>query len=323
LFDHVNLPAVITYLAVCTLVHENDHPTRTYFLYRDTEGSGEWMFIPWDKDLTFGLNHGVSGITAAQDWPGDVRSPSHPFFGSQNHQKVDYKWNRLFDAVYADSVARQMYLRHLRTLMDTYLQPSGTPAQDQYYEKQMNELASLMAYEGLSNLSSDLNAIRITYLPVRRTHLYVNHLQGSSWPDEPAGIPGAQPQQVDLQIGDIDYNPASWNQDEEYIQILNPNTFAADISGWTVSGGVTHTFAPARSFPPAVRCTCRPMPKPSGRVPCLPKADSTCLCRAGIKGTCPVGVKLSKSATRLSDWPHPKLISAIRAMPSAICVLRS
>ncbi len=249
LFDHVNLPAVITYLAVCTLVHENDHTHKNYFLYRDTEGSGEWMFIPWDKDLTFGLNHGVSGITAAQDWPGDVRSPSHPFFGSQNHQKVDYKWNRLFDAVYADSVARQMYLRHLRTLMDTYLQPSGTPAQEQYYEKQMDELASLMAYEGLSNLSSDLNAIRITYLPVRRTHLYVNHLQGSSWPDEPAGIPGAQPQQVDLQIGDIDYNPASCNQDEEYIQVLNPNPFAADISGWMVSGGVTHTFAPGTVVP--------------------------------------------------------------------------
>jgi hypothetical protein len=284
LFDHVNLPAVITYLAVCTLVHENDHTHKNYFLYRDTEGSGEWMFIPWDKDLTFGLNHGVSGITAAQDWPGDVRSPSHPFFGSQNHQKVDYKWNRLFDAVYADSVARQMYLRHLRTLMDTYLQPAGTPAQQQYYEKQMNELASQMAYEGLPSLASDLNAIRNTYLPGRRTHLYVNHLQGSSWPDEPAGIPAAQPQQVDLQIGDIDYNPASWNQDEEYIQILNPNTFAADISGWTVSGGVTHTFAPGTVVPAGGAMYLSPNAKAFRARALSPKGGQHLFVQGGYKG---------------------------------------
>ncbi|MEN6308934.1 MAG: lamin tail domain-containing protein [Anaerohalosphaeraceae bacterium] len=250
LFDNINIPAVITYLAVCTLVHENDHTHKNYFLYRDTEGSGEWMFIPWDKDLTFGLNSGIGGIIADQDWPSDLdRSPSHPFFGSQRHQKVDYQWNRLFDAIYADPTSRQMYLRHLRTLMDTYLQAPGTPTAQLYYEKRINELANLMTYEGIGNLTTNLNAIRNSYLPVRRTHLYVNHLQGSTWPDDPAGIPDAQPAQVDLQIGDIDYNPVSWNQDEEYIQILNPNTFAADISGWTLSGGVSHTFTPGTVIP--------------------------------------------------------------------------
>lgn len=249
LFDNINIPAVITYLAVCTLVHENDHTHKNYFLYRDTEGSGEWMFIPWDKDLTFGLNSGVGGIIADQDWPGDFRSPSHPFFGSQNHQKVDEQWNRLFDAIYADPTSRQMYLRHLRTLMDTYLQAPGTPAAQLYYEKRIDELAAMMASEGLSGLTANLEAIKNSYLPVRRTHLYVNHLQGSTWPDDPAGIPAAQPAQVDLQIGNIDYNPVSWNQDEEYIQILNPNTFAADISGWTVSGGVSHTFVPGTVIP--------------------------------------------------------------------------
>ncbi|MBN1125624.1 MAG: lamin tail domain-containing protein, partial [Sedimentisphaerales bacterium] len=253
LFDNVNIPAVIDYLAVCVLVHENDHTHKNYFLYRDTNRTGEWMFIPWDKDLSFGLNSGISGVIADQDWPGDPdRSPSHPFFGSRYHQKVDYQWNRLFDAIYSDPTSRQMYLRRLRTLMDTFLQAPGTSADQLYYEKRINELVDLVSYNlNSSSYLNEVNKIKSLYLPVRRTHLYVNHLHGSTWPDDPAGIPEAQPAQFSLQIGTIEFNPASWNQDEEYIEIINPNAFAVDISGWKVTGGISHTFAPGTVIPAA------------------------------------------------------------------------
>lgn len=250
LFDHVNLPAVIGYMAVNTLVHENDHTHKNYFLYQDTDHTGEWMFIPWDKDLTFGINNGVPGIVADQDWPGDIRSPSHPFFGSRNHQKVDYQWNRLFDAVIADPTAREMYLRRLRTLMDAFLQPPGTHAAELKYEGQIDAWVSQLAYELNSPAYlAEVDRIKTQYLPVRRQHLYVNHLHGSTWPDEPAQIPDAQPRTFPLQIGAVEYNPASWNQDQEYIEVINPNPFAADISGWTMEGGVEHTFAPGTVIP--------------------------------------------------------------------------
>ena len=245
LFDNVNIPAVISYLAVSVLVHENDHTHKNFFLYRDTDNTGEWMFIPWDKDLTFGLNHGIAGIAADQDWTGDpLRSPSHPFYGSYYHQKIDYKWNRLFDAVFADPTARQMYLRRLRTLMDSHLQPPATPAGQRRYEHRLDELVDLVAPElNSTNFQDAVNAIKTQYLPVRRTHLYVNHLHGSTWPDDPAGIPDAQPEQVTLQIGTVEVAPASGNRDEAYIQILNPNAFAADITGWRLAGDdVSHTF---------------------------------------------------------------------------------
>lgn len=244
LFDNVNLPAVISYMAASVLVHENDHTHKNYFLYRDTENTGEWLFIPWDKDLTFGLNNAIAGIIADQDWPSDPnRSPSHPFFGTRFHQKVDYQWNRLFDAVITDPIARQMYLRRLRTLMDTFLQPPGTPANELLYENQIDQWTGLMANElNSSDYLNNVNLIKTAYLPVRRQHLYVNHLHGSAWSDDPAQIPDAQPAQFPLQIGQIDFNPASWNQDEEYIEIINPNAFAADISGWTVEDAVEHTF---------------------------------------------------------------------------------
>jgi hypothetical protein len=252
LFDNVNIPAVISYLAVSVLVHENDHTHKNFFLYRDTNNTGEWMFIPWDKDLTFGLNHGIAGIAADQDWTGDpLRSPSHPFYGSYYHQKIDYKWNRLFDAVFADPTARQMYLRRLRTLMDSHLQPPATPAGQRRYDHRLDELVTIVAAElNSTNFQAAVNAIKTQYLPVRRTHLYVNHLHGSTWPDDPAGIPDAQPEQVTLQIGTVEYAPASGNRDEAYIQILNPNAFAADISGWRLVGDdVSHTCAGGTVIP--------------------------------------------------------------------------
>lgn len=244
LFDNVNVPAVISYMAASVLVHENDHTHKNYYLYRDTENTGEWMFIPWDKDLTFGLNYGISGIIADYDKPEDpLISPSHPFYGTYYHRKIHGNWNRLFDAIISDSVARQMYLRRLRTLMDTFLQPPGTPANELLYENQIDEWTDSLANElNSSDYLNNINLMKTQYLQVRRHHLYVNHLHGSAWPDDPAQIPDAQPAQFSLQIGQVDFNPVSWNQDEEYIEIINPNAFAADISGWTVEDAVEHTF---------------------------------------------------------------------------------
>jgi hypothetical protein len=59
-----------------------------------------------------------------------------------------------------------------------------------------------------------------------------------------AGIPNAQPAQVPLTFGDFDFDPASGDQDEEYVEIVNPNGYAVDISGWRLERGIEHTFVP-------------------------------------------------------------------------------
>lgn len=46
-----------------------------------------------------------------------------------------------------------------------------------------------------------------------------------------------------IEFGAIEANPASGNQDEEYIQLRNPAPIAVDISGWRLTGGVEHRFA--------------------------------------------------------------------------------
>ncbi|NLH17644.1 MAG: lamin tail domain-containing protein, partial [Phycisphaerae bacterium] len=47
-----------------------------------------------------------------------------------------------------------------------------------------------------------------------------------------------------------EYNPATGNQDEEYIQLINPQSIAVDISDWKIANAITHTF-PAGTVIPA------------------------------------------------------------------------
>jgi hypothetical protein len=208
------------------------------------------MFLPWDKDLTFGLNYGIAGVVADQDWPNDVRSPSHPFFGCSDHQKVDRQWNCVIDALYRSPVVRQMYVRRLRTLMDTLLQPPETPVAQRLFEKRIDELQAQLSIElGNSSWRSNVNRIKTDYLEVRRKHLFVDHSIHNPGYDQNAGIPDAQPDNVTINFGAVEFSPASGNQDEEYIELINPNAFAVDLSGWTLEGAVEHVFPPGTVIP--------------------------------------------------------------------------
>ncbi len=244
LFDNVNIPAVINYIAVTSIIHDNDHVQKNYYLYRDTEGTGEWMFLPWDKDLTFGRNWGISGIRANYDPYG------HPFFGDDRHQKIDNLWNRLIDAIVDNPTTRSMYLRRLRTLMDELLQPPGTPTDQLKFERRIDELEAMLADDVASPVFfREIDRIKTDYLTVRREHLFVNHnINNPDFPDN-AGIPNAQPDNVMIFFGAIEFNPVSGNQDQEYIELLNPNPFAIDISGWKLQEGIEHVFPAGTVIP--------------------------------------------------------------------------
>lgn len=53
-----------------------------------------------------------------------------------------------------------------------------------------------------------------------------------------------------INFGAIEANPASGNQNQEFIQLTNPNSIAVDISGWRIGGGVEHTFPGGTVLPP-------------------------------------------------------------------------
>ncbi|MBU0677551.1 MAG: lamin tail domain-containing protein [Verrucomicrobia bacterium] len=241
LFDNVNIASVVNFIAGHTLINDRDYGKKNHYLYRDTEGDQEWEFLPWDKDLTFGKN-----------WGGSLRllhdniTPYNPVF--------DVDWNMLIDAIYDNPLTRQMYTRRLRTLMDDLLQPPDTPYVDRLLEQRIDEILSEAGADmqddherwgdpwsyGDDWTYSEANGVtKSNYLDPRRMFLYVtNHISGGG------EIPDQQTNSPVVLFGRVEFTPANGNQDQEYVELVNTNAFAVDITGWRITNAVDYTFPP-------------------------------------------------------------------------------
>ena len=62
-YDNVNIPAAVNYHAAIAIYCNRDHGHKNYYVYRDTNGSGEWFPIAWDVDLSFGRNWGPTTLS--------------------------------------------------------------------------------------------------------------------------------------------------------------------------------------------------------------------------------------------------------------------
>lgn len=246
LLDNVNIPEVISTLAIYAITKHYDSTSQNYYLHRDSDGNGLWNLIPWDMDLIWGrlkepvYNRYFSG---------------HPFTGSSSIPTWTSKhWNRLYDAIFDVPVTQEMYLRRLRTLMDEILQPPSTPQSERVLEGRVAELATMIEPEALADyaiwgqkegsvwghvgpLPQGVQHINSKF-DVRRNYLYNLSL-----------IPDAQPAEFPVEFGVIESFPLSRNQREEFIEIINPNSFAIDISDWTLSVAVEHRFAKGTVIP--------------------------------------------------------------------------
>jgi hypothetical protein len=266
-FDHINLPHEMCYLGGVVLNQHVSGTIRNYYMYRDTTGTGEWQSLPWDPDVSYGYFFST-GLTYhyATDRPNPI---SHPFIGGFDHPIT---YSSLADTVlpfravlYENPRTRQMLLRRLRTLMDAFLQEETlVPEGERHYEKRISELTALLAPDaaldqatwGASTmagteipLATATQQIIDNYVSPRRTHLFVTHSVNNPGYTNSVLIPDAQPTNATVQFASLDFNPVSWNQDQEYIELVNTNTYSVDLSGWVITGGVTHVFTPGTVIP--------------------------------------------------------------------------
>ncbi len=229
-FDNLNVPEIINYLAV-NVIHTNvDRIWKNFYMYRDSDGSGEWSILPWDMDFTYGIGVFLGGEYV-----------EHPFFGDEAHPfpkggHVCEAWNVLYDVIFNLPETREMYLRHLRTLMDELLQSPGTPVNELKFEQRVDELAAPV-YPHV-NIAGGISGLK-GFFPARRNTLYETY-----GPSGSGLIPGAQHANPVIRFGAIEFSPASANQDHEYIELINTGDTAIDISGWTLTGGVEYAFQP-------------------------------------------------------------------------------
>ena len=256
LFDNVNLPAQVNYMAANIIVQGIDRIVSNFYAYRDSDGTGEWNMLTWDVDLTYGpvdLNTDI--ISGKSD--GAPHHLSHPLWGSQQFPYNNTVYNRFLDAILNTPATRQMFLRRLRSQMDQFLNPAQ-PALTQRMDQLLAPIGpdvildhnrwrtqSHFNWSGPTAYtpSQSVERIKNEYLVQRRTHLFTTHANNST------GIPTAQPVGASIRFAALEETPISGNQDEEFIELHNDNAFAVDVSGWTLSGQVAHTFAAGTVIP--------------------------------------------------------------------------
>lgn len=253
LLENVDLPSVVNYLAV-NVVDSIFNPQKNYYIHKNR--FGEWMFLPWDRDFSYGHRWLGGGDPRGSAGPTTflVADERYEWGGSDHDFKGGY--NRLFNAIFANPLTSEMFYRRLRSTIDTILAPG-------LLESRIEELRPLMkpeadldratwgfttdgSYRRFPQESFDLalDRIKTTYLPQRRTFL-----ENNGGTPTRGTLPASHSAAPTITFGQIITNPASGNQDEESIQLLNNNPFAVDVSNWRIEGGITHTLRPGTVIP--------------------------------------------------------------------------
>jgi hypothetical protein len=239
-FDNVDLPGMVNYIATTCITQNIDASDKNHFAWRDTNDTGEWVMQPWDLDLTFGPN-ALNTDTIVYNSP----SASHPFIGARPHVLSTGKYNRFLEAIVNTPRSRDMVIRRIRSLMDQFMATN-------WFQNRIDQLVPVLqpdvtadhakwlgsshfggAVPGPTALVTANNRIKNEYLTPRLTWL-----NGGGT----VGIPAAHPAAPQINFGAYEQNPAGGNQDQEYIELINPNAFSVDVSGWTITGGITHTI---------------------------------------------------------------------------------
>jgi hypothetical protein len=268
LFDRLDVPEVISYMVAARFSHQNDDVWAGMALYHDNDGDDLWRILPYDQNLSWGAAWmdapAYYGIQVTND---DLKS--FPMYGSsQAVPSTGGGWNGMYDLIFQVPQTCEMFLRSIRTMLDTYVKPPGTPVGTAPVDQTIIQWRDLIAADSLLDrawwgwpdmsgqcnfdpgidLTNGVNILLNDFVNNRRSHFYGKHsVTNTALPigitkTSNAGIPLAQASNAVVSIVGWDYNPVSGNQDEEYVLLSNTNGYAVDISGWELNSGIHFKF---------------------------------------------------------------------------------
>lgn len=261
-FDLLDVPQVINHLAGTRWCAENDDVWANMSLYRDTFGDGLWRNIPFDMNASWGQLYGGSNpLEATVD-----ASKSHPLYGGSS---TGGNFNRLYDVIVRLPETRQMLLRRQRSILDLLVQPPGTPLEKRILENRVIALTNLIGPEALldrarwgvspwaanKTFAAGVGDLLNQFIEPRRRHWYITHSITNTARAiginnaNNAGIPLSQPEDATPEILDVEFNPISGSQAQEFIVLTNRSGLALDLSGWKIEGAVDFTFHPGTVLP--------------------------------------------------------------------------
>ncbi|NWK56872.1 lamin tail domain-containing protein [Verrucomicrobiaceae bacterium N1E253] len=261
-YDNLDIPEFINYMAIRAIQQQADDVRKNFYVFKDVDGDGRWRIFPWDLDYTWDIvgGHGETRV-------------DHPFFGIQAQPTADgaNQWNRLYDVAFEDETMQRLMLRRLRTLMDQHLMATSTGS---WFDQTIDAL-----FEPMSSLPGPSNTYRVrlrdTELPERRSELFNDFTQAI--PGMNVVIPDSQSGTPDVVIDEVDFSPASHDQDQEYIRLWNRESSEVDISGWSISHGVEFVFPAGTVIPRNGYLYVSPKLKKFASRSVSPKAGERCL----------------------------------------------
>ncbi|MEY2408490.1 MAG: hypothetical protein QOF48_1160, partial [Verrucomicrobiota bacterium] len=258
MFDNLDIPEVVNFFATVEVIQNEDCcGYKNYYLYRDTDRTGEWKVLPWDLDLTLGRTftgwvvqgpnlfggYYDTNIYATNRWYTELRS-------LRDYIGIGHP---IFEALWAYPDTQNMFLRRWSSVQERFLQKSNTHPVLAYYEPRIDALTARLAPDAALDLaqwgtfppsapviqSQPLAAaiIKSNYLAPRRGWIFNTLAFANGGP-----YLGTQSSNAVITVGDVEYNPPSGVQAQEYIELRNPNNYSVDVSGWQLGGGIQFTF---------------------------------------------------------------------------------
>lgn len=205
IYDNVNVPELVNYMAINSVIRHQDSGWYNWWIARDTEGTGRWELWHWDLNWIF--------TTPQSDGKGTFLTPDTS--------------NRFTQAILAYPDFKEMFFRRLRTLADKFLVAPG-------YENRWDGIAAPTLPDwALDNQmwggytpSSARSAFNAGLLDRR------NVIANNTGAGKP--VPASQSAAPNVVINEIQYNPQN-GDNGEFIELKNPSTTeSVDLSGWTI-----------------------------------------------------------------------------------------
>lgn len=148
-YDFLDLPAIINYHAVCAIIGHRDQGGKNFYVYRDTNGSQRWQFLPWDLDLTLGHTFTYSGTTS---W--GVAYSGQGYFDDDIDSQAILRigWdNPIKKLIWNVPELNEMFVRRVRTLADQFIGTEAAPSP--YFPERIASLLDQLDPPGLTGLT--------------------------------------------------------------------------------------------------------------------------------------------------------------------------